>query len=125
MKPVIPLIMVFITLNVAIFVSGLAKLESDVGSALFSGYHAHFAAFFCLSLVLSLILMHKSVNVSEPLMISFIYSLFIAILLEVMQMQVGRDFSIFDMLASGIGAGSFWLIGYFFDGLFKKYWINL
>ncbi|MBI5061281.1 MAG: VanZ family protein [Candidatus Aenigmarchaeota archaeon] len=117
----------FILANVAIFHFALGDFKGDV-SLLTSGYHMHFLAFFGLSFTLSLILMHEKVNLPAPFTFCFIYAIFIAILIEMLQAGTGyRTFSIIDILTGAIGAITYSIVGMisYRTRMFHRYWLRV
>jgi glycopeptide antibiotics resistance protein len=113
MKLLVPLMLLFIVVNIAIIAGGLAKVESPEAKALMSGYHAHFMAFFVLAFVMSLTLLRLKVH--HAYLISFSYAVGFALILEVLQLISGyRVFSWLDVLFGALGAGLHWLVAWHF-----------
>ena len=126
MKRLFSAAILFLSANILIFYLGLGRFSGMVGS-ISHGYHMHFIAFFGLSFLLSLILLHERVYLPAPFTLSFLYSGVMVILLELFQMGTGyRVFSFLDIGAGLIGAGTYSLLGIIATRMkiFEKYWLT-
>ncbi|MEM2131161.1 MAG: VanZ family protein, partial [Candidatus Woesearchaeota archaeon] len=104
MKRLYSSIFLFILANITIFYFALIKPEGSL-KVISGGYHMHFIAFFGLSFILSLILVHEKINLPAPFTLSFLYSFFISFVIEILQLQTGyRTFSYNDVLIGCFGA---------------------
>jgi len=101
----------FLLVHVIIFIGGLSRLNTTLEKTVLSGILPHFIAFFTLAFVSSVLLLsYKKIH---PFLISFLYAVFIGILLEFSQLLIGyRMFDVFDMLMDTVGAGCYFLVGY-------------
>jgi hypothetical protein len=93
MKRLFGALFLFILANIAIFYVALGKF-SGVIKPFTGGYHMHFIAFFGLSFILSLILVHEKIRLPAPFTLCFIYSVFIAALVEILQLRQAIDHSV-------------------------------
>src|SRR3989344_4689342 len=112
MKKLFAALGLFALANYMIFSVALAKIENPMLGLISSGYHMHFIAFFCLSFTLSLVLIHEKVKLPAPFTLCFLYSAFIAVLIEILQMMTGyRSFNVLDIIMGFIGAGAYSVFG--------------
>jgi VanZ family protein len=117
-------IIAFILVNIIVFAGGLVRLNNTIEKTFLSGVVPHFIAFFTLALVYSLVLM--SYKAKHPFLISFFYAVFVGVILEFVQLQIGyRTFDIYDMMVDTIGALCYSVVGYILykKGFFEKYWM--
>ncbi|MEM3374583.1 MAG: VanZ family protein [Candidatus Woesearchaeota archaeon] len=127
MKRLYLALFLFITANIALFYFALSKVDNSL-RIISSGYHMHFIAFFGLSFFLSLILVHEKISLPAPFTLSFLYSFFIAFVIEILQAQTTyRVFSYNDILFGCLGALCYSILGLisYNSNLFHKYWIRV
>ncbi|MEM3374748.1 MAG: VanZ family protein [Candidatus Woesearchaeota archaeon] len=116
----------FILAHYVIFSVALSDVSGSPIAAITSNYFMHFLTFFGLSFLFSLILVISEKYIKYPFTISFLYSVFIAVLVEMLQISTTktRFFSYLDILAGTLGASVYSILGivaYNFH-LFEKYW---
>lgn len=127
MKRLYSSLFLFLIANIAIFYFALSNVNGSL-KVISGGDHMHFTAFFGLSFILSLVLIHEKVNLPAPFTLSFLYSFFIAFLIEILQSFTSyRVFSYIDILIGGLGALLYSIIGIFSynSKFFHKYWIKV
>lgn len=105
-------IFLFLLTHFFIFYFALSDVSINPIAAATSNYYMHFLAFFGLSFLFSLILLIIEKQVKYPFSIAFLYSVFISILVEMLQVSTStRFFSYFDILVGVIGASFYSVFG--------------
>ncbi|MEM4397103.1 MAG: VanZ family protein [Candidatus Woesearchaeota archaeon] len=118
-------IALFIFAHHLIFSIALSDTRNNPIAKITSNDFMHFTAFFGLAFIFSLILLIAEKYVKFPFTISFLYSVFIAVLVEMLQVSTStRFFSYLDILIGTIGASVYSILGIIAYNyhLFEKYW---
>ncbi len=105
MKKFILLLLIFFLFHGLLLYGATSKLDSKLAKKLMSGNRSHFIAFFFITLSFSILLMHRFIHFKFPYALSFLYSLGLAVLVEVIQKLLGyRYFSEHDILWGAYGS---------------------